>query len=74
MMSHLIKVYAVCKFSYFRLWKSKMRIDNIVFSTSSSSFLLLLLHDGSMSADVQYFASPRVNTIIKVSPGAATTL
>ena len=52
-----------------------MRIDNIVFFTSSSFLLLLLLlHDGSVSADVQYFVPPRVNTIIKISPGAATTL
>ena len=43
-MSHLIKVYAVCKFSYFHLWclikelmKQKMKIHVAEFANSEDS-------------------------------------
>ena len=29
-MSHLIRIYAVCKFSYFRLWYSKFYMFEII--------------------------------------------
>ena len=41
-MSHLIKIYAVCKFSYFRHWQSKS-LKFVILLLLKSGFILLTL-------------------------------
>ena len=47
MLSHLIKIYAICKFSRFRLWYLKeLNYSHVRFETEASD---ILLNNGSLS-------------------------
>ena len=61
MMSHLIKIYAVCKFSYFRLWylnSLKNTITEVQISNKGPKELRMTVNAGAMnSLDMSDFFS-----------------
>ena len=74
-MSHLIKIYAVCKFSYFRLWYLKI-ISNCILAVYNTCAYYCVLVDKTQKSLVDRFgyASFKILNDIVLRGQAITTV